>query len=50
MERFLLQKKINDRWCNFTSFDKIQNAIICIKILNHKNCRVFDRKTKKYFY
>ena len=48
MERFLIQLEINGRWCNFYSFEKMESAMLVIKLLKHENCRLLDREEKKY--
>ena len=48
MDRYLVQKQINNRWCNFAYFNELQAAMLCVKLMKDTKTRVLDRISKKY--
>lgn len=53
MERYLVQKKINGKWCNIKSYSRKRDAELVVNLSNsllitiEENIRILDRKNKK---
>ena len=49
-KRYLVQKKKNNRYCNYSSFDDKKDAVLVAQLINGDSCRIFDRNEKKYIH
>lgn len=47
MERYLVQKKLNDKWCNIKSYAKKEDAELVVNLSNDENIRMIDRNNQK---
>ena len=47
MERYLVQKKLNGKWCNIKSYAKKEDAELVVNLSNDENIRMIDRNNQK---
>lgn len=47
MKRYIVQKRINGRYCYYAGFDNIQDAELCFKLCNGLEYRICDRLSIK---
>lgn len=48
MKRYLIQKEINGRFYNITSFESMKDAELVIRLCKSNEYRILDRTKRKY--
>lgn len=54
MDRYLVQQRLNGKWCNIKSYSEKNDAILAVKlsvchlIASAENIRILDRLSKEY--
>lgn len=47
MERYIVQKKVNGRFCYHASFEDEKDALLVARLITDTDTRVFDRKRRQ---
>ena len=46
MERYIVQKKVNNRFCYHSSFPDKKDALLVARIITDTETRIFDRQLR----